>query len=638
MCGIAGLIGIDADYNAAPHVTALLRVLEHRGPDDRGWCALGPDGLARGRDVPRSIVGSVVLVHRRLSIIDLSSSGAQPMVSPCGNYAVAYNGEVYNYRELREELSREGYEFRSTSDTEVLMWALAHWGPAALRKFTGMFALAFLDVRARSLLLARDPFGIKPLYWARYRDGIAFASEVRALLTLPEVGREIAPDLLWYFLRFGGAEQSDRTLLQAVRQVPSGTYAIAHVDSRSDPDFTPYWTLSLSSESDLSFPEAAGRLRELFLRSVDLHLRSDVPVGACLSGGLDSSSIVAAIRHLRPDADIRTFSYVAPSASVSEEPWIDLAAERAGSASHKVHLSAEEAAELLGHVVECQDLPFTSTSMIAQSAVFREASANGIKVMLDGQGSDEMLAGYNRYYGALVLGQARRLHLRAAYRVLTSPKTQGLSLLNTIAWAFDYAGSGPVRALGRRLLRRDLVPRWANRRWFSERGVRLPDDRALQGTDVLRMALHRSLFRDSLPALLRYEDRNSMSYSIESRVPFLTTDIVEFVLSLPERYLIDSDGWTKSLLRAAMRGLVPDAILNRRDKIGFETPERDYLSADTWRAAARDAIAGLGGIVNVPAATDEWESMLRGERRWSPAVWRWINLWKWMDCSGAVLP
>ncbi|MDB4949659.1 MAG: hypothetical protein JWM27_2308 [Gemmatimonadetes bacterium] len=635
MCGIAGMVMERDGVVDGSLVESLLRRLEHRGPDDRGWLAWSREGVRRGRQVPGHVPAEVLLVHRRLSILDLSEAGWQPMSTPDGRYHVTFNGEIYNFVELRERLSALGHEFRSHSDTEVLLAAFAQWGPAALNELVGMFALALLDTRDRTLLLARDFFGIKPLYFARWKGGLAFASEVKALLELPGVDRNVDAQSLYDYLRLGLSD-SGRSggLLQGVVQLPPAHYAVIDLDAPALPEPVRYWSLSGVPRVELSFGDAADRLRALFLDSIRLHLRSDVPVGAALSGGIDSSSIVMAMRELEPKLEIHTFSFIPDDERISEERWIDVVSKAAGTVQHKVRPGPEDLAADLGYLIDAQDLPFASTSMYAQHRVFRLAHEAGIKVVLDGQGADEMLGGYAVFAAARLAALLRAGRMGEAYAFARGAARLpgGRGIARSLGQFLVPAGAqAPLRYLaGER-----LMPGWMNRQWFTSRVPVRPLQRG-RGAAALKEELVRSVTDTSLPALLRYEDRNSMAFSVESRVPFLTPQLAEFILGLPDEYLIAPDATSKAVFRRAMRGLVPDVVLDRKDKVGFATPEQRWLSAlDPW---VRDVIGrGTGHPVFAAGMlAAEWDAIRGGRKRFDFRLWRCLNFILWAENSAAT--
>lgn len=620
-------------------------VLRHRGPDDAGVLQWPANDKPIVGNVAADVLASVGIVHQRLSIIDLTRGGWQPMSTADGRFSLVFNGEIYNYVELREELERLDCIFASGSDSEVLLQGFATWGVDVLPRLVGMFAFAVLDTELRRLTLARDPFGIKPLYYATWSGGLAFASEIKALLEIPHVGRGVAAQPLYDYLRFGLVGHGEETMFAAVRQVPPAHSLMLDLNRPDRVHQRRYWALpddsASMSESDIGFAEAADRLRDLFVDSVRLHLRSDVPLGAALSGGIDSSAIVAAMRAIGGGGtDIRTFSYVADDPRISEAQWVDVAATAATATSHRVTPSGAELVRDLDRLILAQDEPFGSTSIYAQFRVFQLARENGVKVMLDGQGADELLAGYRPYVTmrAASLLRSGRVDqaLRLARNAAALPDAQPAARTMVKAAAALFP-SRMVHAVRRVVQRRAVAPAWLDERWFRGHGV---DPLPYSSPSGLRDALCRDVAETSLPALLRYEDRNSMAFSLESRVPFLVPSLADFVLRLPESYLLEASGTSKSVFRAAMRGLVPDAVLDRRDKIGFVTPERQWLSdVKPWvdQVMGDPQIANVPGLV-VPAAREEASAVLAGLRPFGWHMWRWLNLARWAETFSVGMP
>lgn len=636
MCGIAGLLRSSRDH-VARDIQRMGVAIAHRGPDDLGFLVLdGGTPTVRDAHPPD---GRLALAHRRLSILDLGRGGWQPMASRDGRYQVVFNGEIYNYKELREQLRFAGLTFETGSDTEVLLAAWAHWGSDALPRFVGMFAFALLDVQAHTLTLARDPFGIKPLYHASFPGGFAFASEAKALLELPEVDRTADPARLYDYLRFGLTDHGADTLVSGIRQLPPGHLAVLSLDDPSPIEPRAYWRLEARRRDDLGFAEAAAQVRQLFLDNVNLHLRSDVPVGAALSGGIDSSSIVMAMRHLAPEAELHAFGYVSEDPKTSEERYMTLVAGEAGATLHRTCPNASELVRDLDAMIETQDFPFQATSMYAQYRVFGLARDRGIKVMLDGQGADELLGGYRFYVAARLASLLRRGEVGAAAGFLLRA---GGRLGGESARLFLQAGGlllpPELQGAARRLVGAELAPAWLNAAWFERRGVHPSSPFQARDPEILRDQLHQAVTTTSLPALLRYEDRNSMAHGVESRVPFLTPALATFLLSLPEEYLVGPDGTSKAVFRAAMRGLVPDAVLARRDKVGFTTPESAWLrELAPWveRVLASEGAHRVAPL-NLAAARAEWQGVLAGKRGFTAHVWRWINLIRWADRYGVA--
>ena len=637
MCGIAGIVG---RWTGATETTAaaMLAALHHRGPDDHGLLAFRGGTAWTGRDVAAPPDADAILLHRRLSIIDLSDTGWQPLSTPDGRWHIVFNGEIYNYRELRAELERSGVAFTSQSDTEVLLQAFAHWGHDTWNRCTGMWACAILDTVRRRVTLSRDPFGIKPLYYVTTRGALAFASELKPLLPLPGVGRRVDPQRLAMYLRFGVTDYGDATLFADIKQLAAGH--VVDLDLAAPTTVTPraYWQPSRPPTSPLSFPDAARELRSLFVDSVRLHLRADVPVACCLSGGIDSSAIVMAMREVSGSAlDLRTFSHIADSAALSEERWIDLVGGAARARMTKVRPSAQEMAADLDRLVAVQDEPFISSSIYAQYRVMREIGQAGVKVVLDGQGADEMLGGYEFYLGARVASLLRAGRLGAAASLMRrASATRHIPAFRQLQVAMDYLLPPAASAMARRAVGRELVPAWVNGAWLDAHGAHIDSLRTAGAKDILLESLQKTLGGPGLANLLRYEDRNSMAWSVESRVPFLTTRLADFALSLPESYIIGDDGTTKRVFREAMRGLVPDAVLDRRDKIGFATAESDWIATlAPWvdGLLASDVARAIPALDH-GAMQREWQAIRNGTRAYGSGVWRWINLIAWSRQHG----
>ncbi|MGE5404440.1 MAG: asparagine synthase (glutamine-hydrolyzing) [Candidatus Saccharibacteria bacterium] len=630
MCGIAGLVLNEPRRLTSDLINTLLKDLEHRGPDDYGCLNYSRGNVWSGKEWVDS-ESEAVLLHRRLSILDLSSNGWQPM-SYTQRFHIVFNGEIYNYIELRTELEALGYSFKSSSDTEVLLAAYSHWQTAAFNRLVGMFALAILDTDAGKIIMARDPFGIKPLYYTKWSNGLAFASEIPTLLDLPGVNRKVDPERLYDYLRLGITDHGSKTMFADVQQLPAAHYMEVNLSTQQI-NIARYWQLNLSHKIDISFEEAAELLREKFLKNIRLHLRSDVPVGAALSGGIDSSSIVAAMRSIEPDLDIRTFSYIADDQAINEESWVDIISNKFYTDPYKVKLSSDELVDDLKQLILCQGEPFISSSMFAQNRVFKLAHDTGIKVMLDGQGADELLGGYPVFTAARLASLIRNHQWVRAYKFYSNAsKMPGRDQIALQSGMYLFHPS--IQKKLRRLVgKQDMMPTWMIKRWFDEREVGYDPPQYTTDKNVLSRELHQAATITNLPMLLRYEDRNSMAYSIESRVPFLTAEIAEFIFSLPEQFLISPAGESKSVFRLAMRGIVPDEILDRKDKIGFATPEQNWLSRlKPWvEQLLQSEVIINNPALNVKVMKQEWDSIISGNKPFHPQVWRWINLIEWSN-------
>lgn len=628
MCGIFTAVNID---HQAINLAPIMSVVKNRGPDDIGcisWEAENFEYLS----MASTLSGELLQGHVRLAVIDLSEAGKQPMISPCGRYSICYNGEVYNYVEIRNALVGEGVKFESDSDTEVIMQAIICWGIDAINQFRGMFSFSFYDSVDRELLVARDHFGIKPLYYARSENNFYLASEISQLLLCKGVSSSYEPQMVYEYLLSGASDHTADTMYKQVKQFPAGHYARFSIDDLLDIDIQPYWELDLRNKVHDTFPVAAEKVRSLFLDSVKLHMRSDVKLGAALSGGIDSSAIVCAMRYLYPQQDIHTFSFIAESDDISEEHWIDIVNDFVGAQSHKIKASEDELLSDLTDLIKTQGEPFGSTSIYAQYRVFREAREAGVTVMLDGQGADEMLAGYIFYQGTKLAGLLRR------GKFITATKFFLACIRNTSS-TFLYLLQITVRELLSARLARTIkgliLPNkrthWLSETWLLKESVSDAKvfKRAVNWKNPLKTHLKSTLTEVGLPNLLRYEDRDSMRWSIESRVPFLHVELVEYLYSLPDEYLLSHQGVSKHVFREAMRGIVPDAILDRKDKIGFATPERDWLlKAGSW-VDLKLTEAECLPFFNVPELKKEWGRVVSGEVSFDFRCWRWLNLISW---------
>ncbi len=633
MCGIAGMISNNAS-DLSGQAQRMSESLHHRGPDDAGWMTFDGCDCQFGRE--RVFGGSheVALVHRRLSIIDLTDSGRQPMSDREGRYWIVFNGEIYNYLEVRDELVSLGHTFRSASDTEVLLAAYIEWGGGCLGRLIGMFAFVIFDIREKTLFLARDFVGIKPLYFALGTRGFAFASEIPALLCVAGVTTRACPRHVHAFLRFGMTDHDAGTLLADVRQLPPGHWMMVRVGATGVPDPIRYWDWNeqLFDIPD-SFESASETVRDLLLDSIRLHMRSDVPVGAALSGGIDSSAVVMGMRHIGGSTlDIHTFSYCARTAQLDETRWMKLIATAARPTAHFVVPESQDLASDLPMLIRRQGEPFASTSMYAQYRVFQLAAEAGIKVMLDGQGADELFGGYDYYVAARIASLLRDGDYKAAAALFNNARVRikNRPLLASLAYYL-------APAVGRDALNRVAALTGLrragnlNRAWFREREITENERPESESASPFKDIYERDLRYYGLPSLLRFDDRNSMAWSVESRVPFLTPALASYAYHMPPDFKVSPNAISKPVLRRAMRGLVPDPILDRTDKVPFATPEAQWLSAV---APSVDKRLGNGfmskvGPIDSQALRRQWARFKTDLTCYDSQLWRCINLVAW---------
>lgn len=572
MCGLFGSYSISQQSRLEKNLSQLQAAqsaLHHRGPDDRG---LETFSINRGTNTQSGLLS---LGHTRLSIIDLSSAGHQPMHSFDKRYTIVFNGEIYNYKELRADLKSSGYMFNTESDTEVLLAAWAFWGPHGLHRLIGMFAFVVYDRQDETLTLVRDAFGIKPLFYSMNEGNFYFASEMSALLTLLPSKSKQDLQQTYDYLVYGRYDDQDRTFVKGVKHILPGHWMQIDLKTLSTPTPVRWWWPSVDENVNLSFNDAADKLRYLILKNVRLHLRSDVPVGTTLSGGIDSSAIVCAIRYLEPEIPIHTFSYIAQGSVFNEEKWIDIVNQKVKAIDHKVIINQNELEKDFEQIITAQGEPFGDLSIYAQFKVFEEVKKFNIKVILDGQGADEIFAGYEGYPESVIKDIFEKKGFMASISFLNSwMKWPGRSKIKCIGFLLKSLFPGSFQN-GRLSKFKNNSYKFIDESVFGKFGIKKYSNtgqKVKSKSRHLACSLREDLTSTRLRRLLRYADRNAMNFSIENRVPFLTLELAEFMLTLPMNYLVSSNGETKKIFRKAMQDIVPKEILRRRDKLGFNTP------------------------------------------------------------------
>lgn len=618
MCGISAALGV---RDAERVVASMARALEHRGPDDEGVC-----GLTARTGEPVGALG-----HRRLAIIDLSAAGHQPMFSADRRFALVFNGEIYNFRSLRLELEREGARFTSESDTEVLLEGWARHGPAFVSRLEGMFAFALWDATDETLYLARDVFGIKPLYVAESGGGMLVASEVRALLASGRVERRIDRAALAGYLTYGSVPEP-QTLVEGVRMVPAGSVVACRevrglVETRElvRLDVVPPQRDVISDRA-----EAAAEVRRALEHSIDRHLVSDVPVAVFLSGGLDSS-IVAALAAQRAGGPIDGFTVTFSERRFDESPIARAVAERYGIRHHEIPLGGDDLLRALPAAFSAMDQP--TLDGINTYVVSESVRKHGTKVVLSGLGGDELFAGYPSFRRARALARYARVPepiRRAAARAAT--RVGGVR--------------GAKVALGLRRGSPADAAYFASRTLFGERqvaalsgAVRKPSGTSRSDLSLLQQVSWRELTGYMRNTLLRDSDVFSMSHALELRVPFLDGDVASAAFRAADSLKL-ARGATKPLLVAAAGDLLPDDVWNR-PKQGFVLPFADWMRGPLAAEVARtlgDAARLRSVGLNAVAVRDVWMGFERGEAgvTWS-RPWALYALVRWAAINGVEL-
>lgn len=664
MCGISGLISpTRVDLAALNRMTNLIR---HRGPDDEGYvifnndkavCLSGkdthpditkasiPHGPIRTLEAWNDWKPSIGFGHRRLSIVDLSPVGHQPMSYQNGRYWIIYNGEIYNYLELREELKKFGYSFISDSDTEVILAAYAQWGSKCLERFNGMWSFALYDMQKRTLMLARDRFGIKPLYyWVSPKGVLAFGSEIKQFTVLDGWQSILNPQTAYDFLVHGLTDHSEQTMFSGVYQIGPGFCAEINLDkcqswSSGGRIETKRWYRLPINDFKGSFEDAVRVFHDYFNDAIKLHLRSDVPVGSCLSGGLDSSSIVCSvsqqIRKNKADQNYlqRTYSACSQIEDFNEYKWITAVVRQTGVSNRIVYPTIEDLIANESEITWHQDEPFGSTSIYAQWEVFKLAAKDGTKVMLDGQGADEQLAGYHGFFGARLGTLIRRYQwIEFVREVRAVNRLHGYGANELVRYIAPHVLPSSLFDLGKKFLGyAHQRPNWLRYEALGANPVNPLHESGVVDSTVQSMCISQ-LTRSNLQMLLHWEDRNSMANSIESRVPFLDHRLVEFAVSLPDEFKI-SRGITKRVLRESMRAVLPKSIYERNDKLGFATPEKIWMSnsnLEYFKKRVGCTIESMPEIFDADILQEEVGAILDGRKPFSFLPWRIVNFGQWI--------
>lgn len=610
MCGIAGLIN-KGNLNLEENIKRMTQIISHRGPDAEDFFI--NDKLAFG--------------HRRLSIIDLSDQGKQPMTYQ-NRYTIIYNGEIYNFKELKEILTKLAYKFHNNTDTEVIIAAYDYWGEECLNRFNGMWSFALYDNQENKIFCSRDRFGVKPFYYYDKPDYFAFGSEIKQFTVLPEWKAVLNKQTAYDFLSWSFSDTSDESFFQGVKQLQGG-YSLSYSLKDGNYSIKKWYELKISNKKEADFETLKMEFFDLLKSSVRYRLISDVKVGSCLSGGMDSTSIVMLVNGILNEQDKmelqETVSACSDNEKYDESKYIDLVVNRAKCKNHKVFPAYNDLKENLDKIIWHQDEPFGSSSIFAQWNVFKTAKENNITVMLDGQGSDEILAGYMQFYGALLTGKlSRSEYISFLQEVKNIKALHNFSNKDIFKFMMNVFLTGDlynkaVNAGGK------LGDKWLDGNHHLSKNLAWKKKNLSLSTESIEQ-----LFCSKLPVLLHNEDRNAMAFSIESRVPFLDYRIVEFALSLPEEFKINK-GRTKYILREAMQGILPEAIINRYDKMAFVTPEEIWVkeNPDFFLSEIQETLKLTNGFIKADTI-QYFKKVISGQKKFDFTLFRFISFGRWL--------
>ncbi len=610
MCGITGIVSLNGnpiDLNVLQRMNDLQK---HRGPDGEGFLLSRAESEGFQHDFIRhtqlgdsSSAVRVGLGHRRLAILDLSDSGLQPMSSKDGRTWIIFNGEIYNYAELKSELESLGYTFTTRTDTEVLLQAYLHWGEDCLAHLEGMFAFSIWDSSNGRLFCARDRLGIKPFYYATPKGYFIFGSEIKSLLVFPGLDTTLDDDAVLGFLFHGNCDYGASTTLKNVKALPPAHCLSVNIATQQI-SLRRYWQLEPQSNEINTDDQRVAELAQLLIATVRKHLNSDVRAGSCLSGGLDSSTIVALVGKIwreQPELatsigdEFYTFTSCYEYPELDERSYALAAADSAGATAKLVFPSPDDFWADFERMAWHEDMPFSGLSFYSQWRVMRAAKEEGVKVLLDGQGGDEVFGGYAKFRYAYIASLLRSGQMARMISELGAMLRQGDRYVLDLRNGYRYL-PGSIRGLLQldSLLKDALRPHWnqlvsaestpATRWWRNTSGTRNWD---CPWTAMQSIQVDDILF-DTLPTLLRMEDRSSMAFSIEARVPLLDHRLVEYGLSLPDHLKVNK-GWSKFAIRQAMRELLPESVRMRTSKMSFVAPDR-YWPARELRGHVAELI------------------------------------------------
>ncbi|MBF0384930.1 MAG: asparagine synthase (glutamine-hydrolyzing) [Candidatus Omnitrophica bacterium] len=560
MCGISGVFNLNRIYEKDISIIREMNSIQkHRGPDDEGifhnsFCVLG---------------------HRRLAIIDLSHNGHQPFESDDGRFKLVYNGEIYNYIELREELMAKGWKFRTKTDTEVLLKAYQQYGESCLKRFNGMFAFAVYDTKENLLFLARDRMGVKPLYYCLIEGKIYFASEIKALKAVKELKASLNDQSVFDYFVFNRIDVFADTFISEIKRLPKGHWAIY---DKSGFRLNKWWDPAsfLTDNEEDSLDIAGEKIEEILVSAVKLRMRSDVPVGSCLSGGVDSSIILGILNaNNLAGKNYATFSAVFPGEKNDESFYVDLLQKRFGCQNHKTFPSSERIYDALKEYIYVHDEPTLNSSYYTQYEVMKLAKEKGVTVLLDGQGADEVFAGYHYMHGFNLTGKLKSKNYGELLKEFTGIicRRQDNSALQTFFFQlFSKDMRKNMLFAGKKFLKKDFLSvHIENSLIFNE----------FFDASGLNLSLIRH-FQYKLEHLLHSEDRNSMCFSIEARVPYLDYRLVEYMFSVSPKLKI-RNGETKYIEKKVLGKYTIKEILDRKDKIGFDTPQSKWMKENRWK-------------------------------------------------------
>ncbi len=618
MCGIVGFIEVNKSNKSKDIIKKMTFKLRHRGPNDYG--------IETVSEKP-----SVYFGHTRLSIIDLTHAAHQPMQTNDKNLTLIFNGEIYNYIELRDELSLSGVKFKTKSDTEVVLRAYEKYGVDCFNKFNGMWSIAIFDNRCGTLILSRDRFGKKPLYYYQTKSSIIFASEIKSLFEHPDVSKKPNFKKIYKYLstNYRYIDIDEESYFQDIFSIPKSSYVV--ISSDFNMEVHRYWSLDISNiNENISDNDAVSKFREILIDSVKIRLRSDVKVGCMLSGGLDSTSITS-IAYKILNNPIETFSGITGDTKgiYDETEYIEEVVNDINAKSHYIHIKPEDIFDTINEMLDFHDEPICTVSWYGLYLINKKIKSMDVPVILNGHGGDELLGGYWDHYH---------------YNFYDIKDNKDIYDYEINSWSVNHNRPPEEINKSRKYIDQYLEDGFSGSNKFSDYSSCFSNEfisenkkdinlKAPESQSLLSKRLYLELMHETVPASLRAEDRNTMSQSLESRSPLLDHRLVEFSFSLPNKFKI-RDGIGKWILRESMKGILAEKIRTRKDKAGFIAPADDWFRTinkdQIWQLIKSDSLKKRG-IYNIDEIVKIFNEHINGYKNHQMFLWQFINLELWFN-------
>lgn len=619
MCGIIGFVGNDIKLS---RFRESLDLIKHRGPDNLNLKTY------------YHLKKKIILGHARLSIIDLNKRSNQPFVSKCKRYKIIYNGEIYNFLEIKKLLKNKGYKFLTQSDTEVLLYAIIEWGMDILKKLEGMFSFCVYDSKNNILHLARDAFGMKPLYYSNTKGNFSFSSELPSLVHLSG-NNDPNLQLAYDYIVHGYCDSYNKSFVNNIYKLPPATFLMYDIKKNKILK-KKWWKLKIKQNNKITFDDASKKINEIFVKNVSNHSISDVPISVALSGGVDSSSIYYTLKYLNKKK-FNSYSYIAKDKLISEDYFINkiLKSDKKHKIQ-KVKIKINEFKKDFENLVFKSGEPFGSLSIYAQYKLYQQISIKN-KVCLDGQGADEALGGYLGYPGFKIKSLIENNEFYKIFIYLKSWKiNNNKNFFLPIGYFLRNYLPDNIYEFLRKCMGRNFKPNFLDIHFLQTKGIDFREKRLnkfsknLQGQRA-KEAMKNAIEYTGLPNLLRNGDRTSMAFGVESRLPFLTIKFIELLFSLPENYLISDKGRTKYIFKHALKAIVPSFILDRKLKIGFEADDYKIIFSNYNFLKKKIIDSKNINFLNKTKFLHIFQEARLNKKKYNPFIWRIINYYKWHD-------